>query len=169
MISNRLRGYINSLKSKNFIKNDTEFALSIKISPQKLSEILRGKQKIQLEDIQIMIDIYSDLNLYWLITGNGEMNKPITVGFERDERYSILLDRRALDKWNHYTKKLNINKRMYALKHTGAQMYISDNEHVDVSWLQNQMEHSTLSETQTYIAKRTMKHLDENKLKLPKL
>jgi integrase len=61
--------------------------------------------------------------------------------------------------------ELGIDKKMYALKHTGGSLYVSENEAIDPAWLQSQMEHTSLAQTQDYIAKRKAKKIDDDGLK----
>jgi len=65
--------------------------------------------------------------------------------------------------WNRYViGELGINKKIYALKHTGGSNYIKDNPGLpNIVWLQKQMGHSSLKETQTYLAKMGFVFLDE--------
>ena len=77
------------------------------------------------------------------------------------------LAQRAREKWKILVDDLGIDKRMYSLKHTGAQMYLENNEVIDLPWLQRQMEHSSISETETYVSKRKIKMLDDKSLNLP--
>lgn len=74
----------------------------------------------------------------------------------------------AADKWKRYREKLGIEKKMYALRHTGAEIYLNNNKVVDLAWLQQMMEHKTLQETQNYIANRKQKMLVESEINLPK-
>lgn len=90
-------------------------------------------------------------------------------GFLPGERFWSNAKNRADKVWTRYVKKgLGIDKNLYALKHTSGQMMISDNQGIDSSWLQAQMEHSSLSETEAYISKRTVKKIDESRVNLPK-
>jgi integrase len=83
-----------------------------------------------------------------------------------EKPYNALLDK-AGRLWSQYVKTdLGIDKNMYALKHTGAQLYIEKNN-PDAAWLQHQMEHSSLAQTQAYIAKLQGKKIDERGLILP--
>jgi integrase len=68
----------------------------------------------------------------------------------------------VMDKWG-------IKKRMYALKHTGATDYLKDNPGAaNIAWLQAQMGHGSIAETDTYIKKRTFTKLDEKKATIRK-
>ena len=77
---------------------------------------------------------------------------------------------RASELWKKYViDGLGINKKMYGLKHTGGINYLNDNSGVEnVRWLQNQMGHSSLEETDTYIKKGKVVQLDESKAKIRK-
>lgn len=60
---------------------------------------------------------------------------------------------------------LQIDKKMYSLKHTGSTYYVTENEFVDAAWLQHQMEHSSLEITQLYIQSRKTKMIDTARVK----
>jgi integrase len=84
---------------------------------------------------------------------------------------NITSPKRASVFWNEFViKELGINKKLYAVKHTGGNNYLTDNANaVDLSWLQKQMGHSSLEETEVYVKKRTVKKLDETKVSFRKL
>jgi integrase len=66
-------------------------------------------------------------------------------------------------------EKMGIDKRMYGLKHTGGTHYKQDNRgNEDLAWLQQQMGHSSLAETEAYIHKAGFIRLDEKKAKIRK-
>jgi site-specific recombinase XerD len=79
--------------------------------------------------------------------------------------------KRASEAWKHLIiDGEGINKKLYAAKHTGGSNYLEDNAGaIDLNWLQKQMGHSSLSETETYVKKRTVQKLDESKTKLRRL
>lgn len=77
------------------------------------------------------------------------------------------LSTRASELWKKLViDGLGINKKMYALKHTAAQMYLSNSANPDVAWLQQQMEHSSLEETDIYVRKRKVKKVDDSTIQL---
>lgn len=84
---------------------------------------------------------------------------------------NLIAPKRAAGFWKEIIiDGLGINKKMYAAKHTGGSNYLEDNAGaVDLNWLQKQMGHSSLQETETYVKKRTVKKLDESKTNLRKL
>lgn len=58
---------------------------------------------------------------------------------------------------------MGIDKKMYALKHTGGINYIKDNPgRHNLAWLQKQMGHASLHQTQAYLAKMGFVFLDES-------
>jgi integrase len=79
--------------------------------------------------------------------------------------------KRASGFWNEIViKGLQIDKKLYAVKHTGGSNYLTDNAGaIDLSWLQKQMGHSSLMETEVYVKKRTAQKLDETKASIRKL
>ncbi|MES2773367.1 MAG: phage integrase SAM-like domain-containing protein [Bacteroidota bacterium] len=78
---------------------------------------------------------------------------------------------RAAERWKKLIiDGLKINKKLYAAKHTGGIDYITSNAGAeDVNWLQQQMSHHSISETQTYIKNRQVKMLDETKANIKKI
>jgi integrase len=132
--------YIRSTATKGKRKASKQL-----LQPLKLSLLALGYDKLQPEE-------------YLFSTG-------MLPGAKRVDS----LRTRAQEIWREEVKGvLGIDKSMYALKHTSGQLYISDNENVDASWLQKQMEHSSLAETETYISARKPKKIDEGKVNLPK-
>lgn len=75
------------------------------------------------------------------------------------------LSTRASQLWHQYVHiDLKINKKMYALKHTGGSIYLNENDSPDLGFLQKQMQHSSLEQTNIYVSKRKMKKIDESKV-----
>ena len=63
-----------------------------------------------------------------------------------------------------------INKKLYAAKHTGGIHYVNDNEGVEnMIWLQKQMAHHSLEQTEVYIRKNKKTMLDEKKARIRRL
>jgi integrase len=64
---------------------------------------------------------------------------------------------------------MGIKKHLYALKHTGASNYLADNNSAEnLAWLQRQMGHSSLRETDRYVRRLQFVKLDESKAKIRK-
>jgi integrase len=84
---------------------------------------------------------------------------------------NLILPERAREFWNkHVVKDLGINKKMYAAKHTMGINYLNDNLGAeDMRWLQMQMAHSSLEETDNYLKSNTVKFLDESKSTIRKI
>lgn len=81
--------------------------------------------------------------------------------FLPNKRQYKSLSIRAAEYWKKVViDGLGIDKKMYALKHTSSQYYLNNNSEIDCAWLQHQMEHSSLAETETYISKRQIKKID---------
>lgn len=79
------------------------------------------------------------------------------------------LSTRAAELWKKLVhEELGINKQMYALKHTAAQMYLNNADNPDVGWLQQQMEHHSLEETDIYVKRRKVKKVADACAALPK-
>lgn len=73
---------------------------------------------------------------------------------------------RAAEKWRQIViEGLGIDKKMYALKHTAAQYFVNENEHADISWLQQHMEHSSIAQTEIYLQGKVVKRTNEKKTK----
>lgn len=103
---------------------------------------------------------YDKVPGHWYLFGKG---------FLPAEKLHASLSNRAAELWRKLViDGLGINKKMYALKHTGAQYYLTENEHIDTGFLQKHMEHSTLNETEHYISKRAIKMIDTKNVKLLK-
>lgn len=54
-------------------KNPTDFATTIEISPAVLSSIKSGRTKPTLFLVERIKSVYPNININWLITGEGEM------------------------------------------------------------------------------------------------
>lgn len=54
-------------------KNPTDFAITIEISPAVLSSIKSGRTKPTLFLVEKIKSVYPNVNVNWLITGEGEM------------------------------------------------------------------------------------------------
>jgi integrase len=78
---------------------------------------------------------------------------------------------RLTDAWKQYViEGMGINKKMYAVKHTGATNFINDNSgEENIKWFMDQMGHSNLSESKAYIDKKKVTRIDESKTKIRRL
>lgn len=103
-------------------------------------------------------------NNYHLLPGDMYL---FGKGFEPAKHMAPSLSKRSAQKWKkEVIEGLKINKKMYALKHTAGQFYVNENDQLDAGWLQHQMEHSSLTETEAYIHKRKTKHLNTDNVNL---
>jgi integrase len=88
-------------------------------------------------------------------------------GFLPGQSRNMNITQRSNEIWNELVvKRLGINKTPYGLKHTGGQLYLKFNK-ADAGWLQRQMEHGSLKETNAYIESRETKILSEEDVKMP--
>lgn len=66
-----------SIRLKKLIKmlglNQTLFAQSLGMTQPNISRMVSGDGKISLEVLNRIIDTYKNINLHWLLTGEGEM------------------------------------------------------------------------------------------------
>lgn len=90
------------------------------------------------------------------------------TGFKPSPNYCETLSTRAGELWQQYVVgDLGINKKMYALKHSFGTHYIDNSEHTDALWLQSQMKHSSIAQTEAYIKKQKVKRIDQDSLNVP--
>lgn len=65
------------LRLKKLIKvlnlNQIQFAKSVGVTQPNISKIVNGESSLSAELLTRMADVYSKLNLHWLLTGTGEM------------------------------------------------------------------------------------------------
>gem|GEM_PF-3054495 len=74
---------------------------------------------------------------------------------------------RAAETWKRIViDGLGINKKMYALKHTSSQYFVNENENADLKFLQQHMEHHSITQTEVYLQNKVFKKIDEEKVKL---
>jgi len=128
--------------SRNIIKTYGDSAKNSRINEK---ELLPGLK-------QLLIDQgYHTLPGDWYLFGKG---------FEPSAKPYPSLSTRSAEIWKSLViDGLGIDKKMYALKHTSGTFYINENEHADIFWLQKQMEHATLAQTEEYIRKRKIKKI----------
>lgn len=96
-ISQRLRLFLDSLNVEQ-----QEFANALGVSQQVVSNAVNGRTKFPKSDfLVLMINAYPNLNLYWLLKGEGEMlndenlinsEKYQTLKAENDNLRKELLD-----------------------------------------------------------------------------
>lgn len=80
--------------------------------------------------------------------------------FEPSETPYHSLSTRATELWYQLVQcDLGIKKKMYGLKHTAGNLYVTNNDAPDIAWLQRQMEHSNLEQTNTYVQRRQVKRI----------
>jgi len=84
------------------------------------------------------------------------------AGFKPSATIYESLSNRHAELWRELViEGLGIDKKMYGLKHTSSSYYVSENDHIDAAWLQGQMQHSSLAETEAYIGKRRVKKINK--------
>jgi transcriptional regulator with XRE-family HTH domain len=83
-ISQRLRLFLDNLGIEQ-----QEFANALGISKQVVSNAINGRTKYPKSDFLIqIIDSYPNLNIYWLLTGSGEMY--VTESLFTEENHRLL-------------------------------------------------------------------------------
>ncbi len=84
--------------------------------------------------------------------------------FEPSPQLYKSLSIRAAEIWKEIViDGLGINKKMYALKHTSSQYFVNENDNADLKFLQQQMEHHSLTQTEIYLQDKVFKKIDETK------
>ncbi len=74
---------------------------------------------------------------------------------------------RAAETWKRIViDGLGINKKMYALKHTSSQYFVNENDNADLKFLQQHMEHHSISQTEIYLQNKIVKRIDETTVKM---
>ena len=65
------------IRLKKLIKvlnlNQVEFAKSVGVTQPNISKIANGESSLSAELLARMADVYTQINLHWLLTGSGEM------------------------------------------------------------------------------------------------
>lgn len=113
----------------------------------------------------------SPLRVALLSIGADTLGKDVFLfglGFKPGAKRNMNITQRSNELWNKYVvQDLGIKKTPYGLKHTFGQNYLQFNN-ADADWLQRQMEHANLQQTNAYIEDRGVKILDEKNIVLPK-
>lgn len=74
-MKNRIKSIIDSEKM-----NAAQFASEIGIAPSSLHHIVSGRNNPSLDVIQKIIERYPQINVEWLVNGDGNMFKPLVQG-----------------------------------------------------------------------------------------
>lgn len=147
-------GHLNEIKRKHI-----SFDAETLTMPGAISKNRKNKVKQIFPEI---IALMQKLKLHELDNESYIFGKDFEPASLKHNR----LSKDASDLWKRLIiNELGIQKHLYALKHTGATYYINENDHIDSSWLQNQMEHRDLHETETYISKRKVKQINTKETK----
>lgn len=77
----RLVKSIDWLKKSRIVLSQAEFSEKVGIKPSQVSEMLNGKRKISERTIHNIVEAFPDLNINWLLTGEGEMLKSDRVTY----------------------------------------------------------------------------------------
>ena len=87
--------------------------------------------------------------------------------FEPGTQLYPSLSNRAAEIWKEIViDGLGINKKMYALKHSAAQYYVNENDAPDMLYLQQQLEHHSVAQTEVYLQGKIYKKVDQGKTKM---
>lgn len=173
----RIRRYLQEVDPGFFLF--TQFIYYGLIRPAHVAQMRRGQLDFTNDLIQVLgsntkskrnatKQLLQPLKVELQLAGIPDLQEDVllfTSGFKPGSKALATLGTRATERWNELVKvDLRINKLMYALKHTFATNYINENEQPDSMWLQRQMEHSSIIETEAYISKRKAKKIDERKV-----
>ncbi len=71
----RLRFFIEHLKKRRVVHNFADFASEMGKTRSVISEMINGKRVISEQFVQDIANKYPQLNMDWLLTGEGEMIK----------------------------------------------------------------------------------------------
>ena len=77
-ITNRYIQIINKLIDNNIVRDGKDFALTIGVSVSSITEISKGRSNVGLSAIQKTVLTFPNINLNWLITGEGNIFKTKT-------------------------------------------------------------------------------------------
>lgn len=74
-MNERIKFFINYLIETRKVFNQTDFANIIGKSKSQMSEMINGKRSISEQTVHIIASKFPDLNIDWLLYGEGEMIK----------------------------------------------------------------------------------------------
>lgn len=92
-ITHRFLALYNELLKRNYFKTPAEYARQTGLKPSAVNEILKGRSNAGLKIIHSTVSTYRDINLHWLIIGEGEMFRnrepDLTIAAEPVPSYTI--------------------------------------------------------------------------------
>jgi integrase len=108
-----------------------------------------------------------------LIAAGVDRLQPETLVFSKDLKpgFTRISPVRFSELWKELIiDGIGVDKKLYALKHTGASDFLDQNPgQENLVWFQRQMGHSSLKESAAYLDKRKMFYLDEKNIRLKDL
>lgn len=117
----------------------------------------KARRKQLLQSIKDMLQDmgYDQLPGTWYLFGKD---------FEPSATLYPSLSTRAAEIWKRIViDGLGINKKMYALKHTSSQYFVNENDNADLKYLQQQLEHHSMVQTEIYLQDKVYKKINETK------
>ncbi len=149
--------HIARLKARDVVYDKDYIKVADETTKNKKS---RQKQLLQPIKAMLMEMDYDKLPGNYYLFGRN---------FEPSEVLYQNLSIRAAEIWkNIVIDGLGIEKKMYALKHTSSQYFVNANENADLKFLQQQMEHHSLTQTEIYLQDKVYKKIDEANVNLLK-
>ena len=82
-VSNRFIQFFEYGKSSNKYKNAAEFCKIVNVTPQTLTEIVKGRSNVGVSLIQNTLINFPELNPKWIFLGVGDMILPPEEAFDR--------------------------------------------------------------------------------------
>ena len=99
------------IRLKKLIKvlnlNQVEFAKSVGVTQPNISKIANGESSLSAELLARMADVYTQLNLHWLLTGSGEMffEAVPNMGFQANEAINVSNTKEKLEELQDIIEK----------------------------------------------------------------
>lgn len=99
------------IRLKKLIKvlnlNQVDFAKSVGVTQPNISKIVNGESSLSAELLARMADVYTQINLHWLLTGKGEMffDAVPNKGFQANEAKNVSNTREKLEELKDVIEK----------------------------------------------------------------
>lgn len=108
-IKDRFFASFDYLKKEGKIQSYTQLAEQLHTNKAGISDLRAGRKKISLELLNSMKKSYSEINIEWIITGEGEMlkgEKSKKKEAEPNQSYIIEIQAKLIDKLEEEVKEL---------------------------------------------------------------
>jgi transcriptional regulator with XRE-family HTH domain len=73
--------------------NASAFADKIGVQRSSLSHLLSGRNKPSLDFILKILDVFPDVDLYWILNGKGSFPKKTTINVDKEVNYPAIEER----------------------------------------------------------------------------